>query len=290
MKTTYRGLTNPSIAGMIFWVFSRSPTGKRGCINKSGHKARPAEGDCVVKKLMVILSVCLLAGMAIAETPSDYTELPEGYIPAEGHAADGDMAGQGRDLTFFDNFDEFAATYPEIAGNGECFEATNVPAGIITACEGPFNSATNNDCFSPGALMDGFSLHNDGISPDDLNVVLGVGSFGNESVWVGPNTFLSNATIQYDPPVDTIGIMFQFPLGAALTTVEVYGVGGGLLGVVDFPGDNDVFLGISSTDPISSIIVYAADGAGEIFDCIYFGNGVVANEASTWTSVKSVYR
>jgi len=239
---------------------------------------------------MVILSICLLAGVAIAETPSDYTELPEGYIPAEGHAADGDMAGQGRDLTFFDNFDEFAATYPEIAGNGECFEATNVGAGLIVACEGPFNSATNNDCFSPGALMDGFTLHNDGAPGGDLNVVLGVGSFGNESVWVGPNTFSTNATIQYDPPVATIGMMFQFPLGAALTTVEVFGVSGDLLGVVDFPGDLDTFLGISSTDPISSIMVYAADDGGEIFACIYFGDGVVANEASTWTSVKSVYR
>ena len=238
---------------------------------------------------MVIFSICLLAGMAIAETPSDYTELPEGYIPVDG-TVDGDMVVQGRDLTIIDNFDEFAATYPEIAGNPECFDNTNVPPGGITACDGPFNSATNNECYSPGALMDGFSMHNDGAAGADQNVVIGEGALGNASVWAGPNTFATNSTIQYDPPVDTIGMLFQYPMGPAATTIEVYGPDGTPLGVVDFTGDLNMFLGIVSTDPIGFIQVFASNDGAELYDCIYFGEGAVANEASTWTTVKSVYR
>ena len=40
----------------------------------------------------------------------------------------------------------------------EDFEASNVPPGGITADDGPFNSATNNLCYSTGALIDGFSI------------------------------------------------------------------------------------------------------------------------------------
>ena len=238
---------------------------------------------------MVIFSICLIAGVAFAATPNEYTGLPEDYTPAHNAPGNDDFNVQGRDLTVYFDADEFIATFPEIAANPECFDATNVPPFGITACEGPFNSATNNDCFSAGALMDGFSLYNDGAPGDDLNVVIGDGALGNVGIWAGPNTFASNIIVEYMPPVDTIAFLWQFPMGAIDITLEVYGPEGNYIGAVDWVGALDQFLGIASTDPIGMVVGYS-DGGAELADCIWFGNGAVANENSSWTTVKGLYR
>ena len=240
-----------------------------------------------MKQLTIILSIWLLAGVAIAESPSNYSGLPEGYVPAHGNPADLNMVGQGRDLTFYENMEEFMATYPEIAANPECFDNTNVAPGEIEMCAGPFSSATDNACYSPGALIDGFTL--DSFPLEGANVAIGVGALGNESVWVGPNNFDEHSKIQYDPAVDTVAMLFQLPQSPATLSVEIYGEGGEL-GLVEIEAGMDTFLGISSTEPISYIRVLGEGAAAELYDCIWFGNGAVANESATWTMMKSIYR
>jgi hypothetical protein len=247
-----------------------------------------------MKQALVVLTACLLcAGVATAW--EQYGDVPVG---TEVTPWDGDPfppSPGDRDLTFWTDPVAFEATFTCLTY--EDFSGTIVGPNSIEACEGPFNSETNNACFWPGGIVEGISVHNLGLPGEDLNVVITPTALGNSNVMVGPNTFVSDGTIIFDPPVEAFSMEFYCPLegGPIANTIEVYGASG-LLGTdpaaMCNPAPVGLFWGVSSSgEPITHIVVYGGGSGGELFSMCSFGvSGASPAEPSTWGQIKISYK
>jgi parallel beta-helix repeat protein len=155
----------------------------------------------------------------------------------------------------------------------ENFEASNVPPGGITADDGPFNDATNNACYSPGALMSGFSI--DCIPNTDQMVVLAPGALGNPSTIVGPNTFVDDTDITFPGNnVNSVGMDLLAPLtGGVSVDIEIYGIGGVLMDTTTATTGTTTgqFWGVQCNEIITQIIIRQPGGEGELLDDLTFG-------------------
>ena len=241
-------------------------------------------------KLLVIFSaLTLLAGPAAATSWEDVS--PGGLAGGSGDDGPANPPRSTRSLTFIYDEDTFLMLYPGLTWEG--FDSTNVPSGAFLQCSGPFNSATDNDCFSPGAIVDGITLDasDDGVTGGEDLAVLADGFLGNETVWVGPMWFNDHTFIWLDPGVSTFGCFIVFPNGDSEVEIEVFGELGSL-GVDTITGTTGGgFWGVSSSlDVITRVVFTAPYSNGEVFDYVYFGGGPVPVESSSWGSVKSIYR
>ena len=225
---------------------------------------------------LLVLALAL-AGPAAAldisnEAPTKWTDVPAGAAPGAS-VPNGPPSAPTGGLTFYTDRATFQADNPLLVL--ETYAATNA-AGIVS-CPDPFNSSSNDACFSPGAIVDGVEVDNLGVPPDDLNVVIPVGALGNASVLVGPNTFVTDAIISHnDPavPVYATGVDFVCPLTAGTVNVDIYDTTGGLLGSDSSPcGAGGNFWGVASDDQIGSIETF--DDDGELYANIEFGMGAV---------------
>jgi hypothetical protein len=224
--------------------------------------------------LILALGVCL-AGVAAAQQPTRWTDVPPGT--ATGDSAPGRApSAPTQTLTFYTDRATFQAENPALAL--ENFALTSVPAGAITACDGPFNSATNNACFSTGTILDGVEVDNLGAVGSDQNVVIGVGALGNTDVLVGPNTFLTDGVIRHpDPavPVYASGWDFVCPNGALTVNIDIYDTTGALLGSDSSPcGATGNFWGVGADVQIGWIETFEP-GGGELYANVEFGTGAV---------------
>ncbi|NOQ22226.1 MAG: hypothetical protein GQ565_06215 [Candidatus Aegiribacteria sp.] len=61
-------------------------------------------------------------------------------------------------VTFYTDQTSFETLYPGLTK--EDYSNTNVPVNTVQTADGPFNSLTDNACFSPGDIVDGISLDN----------------------------------------------------------------------------------------------------------------------------------
>ena len=154
----------------------------------------------------------------------------------------------------------------------EDFENTLVPPNSVLSCDGPFNSATNDACFAPGAILPGISLDNT-VAGQQM-VVLTAGFLGATSVTVGPNTFTDELDITFpDGGISAVGLDLQMDV-AGNVDITVFGIGGVEIGsqtvAVSTIGD-PVFWGVVAGEPIESIHVVSPDGNGELVDDVAFG-------------------
>ena len=135
------------------------------------------------------------------------------------------------------------------------------------------NSQTDDICYSPGALIPGFTMSviND-VTPDF--VVITPNFFGVTNVAVGPNTFLADTEVTFTPQVTGVGMNLISIPQASTVDVNIYGQGNVLLATVtlDLEAINGTFLGIRSSSPIERIVV-VGDGSNntEIFYELLFG-------------------
>ncbi len=219
---------------------------------------------------LAVLALTVLPQQALAQT--SYTEAGAmGAIatpfdaPPSTHSA---LPG----LTFYTDrsaFDAVAGPLPL-----ETFEGSNVPPGDVLSCLAPLDSATNDACYSTGAVIDGFRLELLNPDPEILDyVVLAPGFFGASSTYVGPNTFVDDAELFFDDEPNAVG----FDIGtitAATFTIEIFGAGGSLGSTTVSPADistGGTFFGVLSEEPIVSIQVTEPGSGGELFDNLAFG-------------------
>ena len=177
-------------------------------------------------------------------------------------------------LTFFTD----RASFQAAAGSTtlEDFSLTNVPPGAITACPPPFNSTTNNACFSPGDIVDGISMDVIIAGGGGQGVVIGVGALGNPDPWVGPNSFIDNSRWDMTLAIGAWGADFFCPISAATMNIEVFDTGGASLGTSSTPcGAGGNFWGVISTVDIGNITVTDPTGTGELYANVEFGAGGV---------------
>lgn len=161
----------------------------------------------------------------------------------------------------------------------ENFGATIVPPNSIQACIGPFNSVTDNDCFVPGSLIEGFSLIGLPFADNGELVVITPSFFaGMTDVVVGANDFNDNSEITFQQPgIRGVGLnVYTFAADSTIVTIDVFGPGGLLLGSTKVRATPDgPFFGVQSTStPISRISF--TNGYGVLVSNLAFGECAAA--------------
>ena len=159
-------------------------------------------------------------------------------------------------LIFFDDRAKFDATCPGLPL--EDFENTNAPPDSVVVCSTSINSATNDACYSPGALIDGFTLTGIPVAGSGEFVVLTPPFIGVTSVVAGPNTFDDDSEISFaNKNVTGVGVDLLSGVTAPGDTVdiEIFGVGDVSLGKTKIPLLNPPgqFWGVRVDQPITRI-------------------------------------
>ena len=176
-------------------------------------------------------------------------------------------------LIFFDDRAKFDATCPGLPL--EDFENTNAPPDSVVVCSTSINSATNDACYSPGALIDGFTLTGIPVAGSGEFVVLTPPFIGVTSVVAGPNNFDDDSEISFaNKNVTGVGVDLLSGVTAPGDTVdiEIFGVGDVSLGKTKIPLLNPPgqFWGVRVDQPVTRIVFSV--GPGELVDNLVFGD------------------
>jgi hypothetical protein len=118
-------------------------------------------------------------------------------------------------------------------------------------------------------------------------VVIGAGALGNTNVQVGPNSFVDNLVLNFNPAVRAFGFDVVNPLTPGLSyTVEIFGPGGSLGTTTVTDGGEGNFWGVDSTD-VGGITSVVFDGGGlsdhsELTALVTFGGTPVPVELQSF--------
>lgn len=176
-------------------------------------------------------------------------------------------------LVFYDDPLTFNQSCSDLAI--EEFEDTNVESDSDLACAGPFNSSTDNDCYSEGALVEGFTLTASGNEFSEL-IVITPPLFTLLDVAVGPDELTENTRITFNPAETGAGLFIVTPQSSGVLTVEVYGPDDALLGSADLnmeENNTGTFLGVTTAQGISRIVLNNnGQNIGELLYELQFGD------------------
>ena len=206
----------------------------------------------IISRTLILIAVLFLVTSIEVSAQDDFTDVNPEDVPELPNDIAQDVIVNG-DILIFDDEVEFNNTcggFPI-----EDFSETNVGADTVLGCPNPFNSLTDNACFSPGDLIPGFSI-TDPIDPNsDALVVLTPAFFGATSVAVGANTFTAPTRITFTEFVDAVGMVLVSLRGNTNTEVQVFGAGNVLLGTatVNLTSINGHFLGVQAEESITRI-------------------------------------
>jgi len=175
-------------------------------------------------------------------------------------------------VSFTMNEGQFLANNPGLVFQD--FDAANVPPNSGVGCLVPVNSASNDICFVPGAILQGLEFFPSPGPPansPDIVSILGEDILTNNNP---PNVmsasyFGQSLNIAFAPNTDTLGmtvgcLLGQGPVGpgcSSIAKIEVYGAGDVLLGSTTVAVTDLVnkFIGIISAQPISRVVLNTPD-------------------------------
>jgi hypothetical protein len=159
----------------------------------------------------------------------------------------------------------------------EDFDGGATAPGAVNTCSEPVSSASNDVCFAPGDLIDGFQITS---SSGGGIVVLGDGFLPQPSAVVGANTFGDITSVAFtEADVNAVALDAYSGSGGSLDVeIRVFDSGGVLADTVTVTTSaNNVseFFGILAPGPISRVEIEALGGGGELIDNLAFGAGGV---------------
>ena len=186
-------------------------------------------------------------------------------------------------VTFYTDQGAFEGLYPGLTT--EDYSGTIVPPDSVQSDMGPFNSTTNNLCFTPGAIVDGISLDN---LEGNMDVVLTPPFLGVTSVTVGPNIFADNGVFEFSVPVNAFGIEIVMPMAPGPVDIEIFGASGSLGTTTASGAVPGVFWGVYSDEDITRIEFIEPVTNGELFSNAQFG-AVSSLQNSTWGNIKTSF-
>jgi len=202
-----------------------------------------------------------------------YTDYQSGVVPklSKSNIPQQQVAVQGN-LGVYTNRASFNALAPDQTVVN--FENANTPPNSFCAGRA-FNSDAVNECFSPGAIPDGISFSTNG---GELMILLTTGFLGLPSNVVGPNFFVADLDISFEPgEVNLVGMNLYNPFGPSILDVEVYGLNGVLLGIISGVATGTTiptFFGVVALDqtPITRLrLVQQDSNGGELVDNVSYG-------------------
>jgi len=156
-------------------------------------------------------------------------------------------------LTFYSDRTTYETDFPGL--ELEDFEdGLTLPTEVLV-CSDPFNSTTNDVCWTPGDVIADVDF---GSSSGLDMVTVGGDVFGTgDGVIVGPNFFADSLVVDFTGTTFATGMEVVFPLAAHTVAfnVNVYDTGGGFLGGTTLTADPNVyvFFGVASATQIGSI-------------------------------------
>ena len=228
-----------------------------------------------VLRISILFLFVFLMTFSVSSAQKSYSDFDPGAVARSSSSAETAernlLVNNG--VTFFINeepaFEETCGFLPT-----EDFEDTNIAPDSTQACAGAFNSLTDNACYSPGALIPGFSIFATGGGSQNM-VVLTPFAFGVTNVAVGPFTFIDDTNIIFDPPVTSASMLIFTPDSSGPLDINVFGLDDQLLGSTTLNTPVSVvgtFVGIATSDQITSIII-DGDGSdhGELLYELSFG-------------------
>lgn len=236
-----------------------------------------------MQTLGLLLIGIILAAPTMGQAWENFSDIPEDAPVAPPVSSPAPRAPVGG-LTFYTNEATFLADNPGLVF--EDFSDTNVGPDLFLNCPGPFNTNTNDGCFSPGAIPDGieFDTIDNVPAPNDV-VVLTPSRRGVTDVMVGPFNFDDDLSIVlYQgpgvPATNTFGGTFACVILPTTFNISVY-FQGSLLGqdTLTCGGPPGNFWGINNSAGLIDEIVLegiAGNEDAELVGNVYFGEGNVA--------------
>jgi len=195
---------------------------------------------------------------------------------------------------------EFMAEYPNLMVQD--FSQSKVAPHDTEACESPADFESNDNCFSPGDIMQGLDFVS-GLGPQKLRI-MGV-DFVSESLQALNNPYNSLfgndgdsfRVVLGEEKYNVVGLKIGcVTKGVNLCEqemlVETLGFGGGTIGMQYIVVDSTftTFLGISYDEPISSVRISPADGSEGFqgVSVVYFGRSHSVPTLSEWGMIATV--
>ncbi|MCG8458509.1 MAG: proprotein convertase P-domain-containing protein [Holophagales bacterium] len=222
------------------------------------------------RRLAGLLVLCLCGQPAGAEPRLDHG----GVASKDGAPTGGFAAPLLGDLTIYPDRATFDAAFPGLPV--EDFEAGAVAVGDSVTCGAPLDASGDGSCFAPGALEAGL-VFQDVPGPDGVDglLLVGDGTFGNDSKILAANTLADQLEISFPDPVEAVGLdLINLPGPADFLTVEVYAPGDVLLGSMTAASSAlGEFWGVSSPSPIARLLLISTINQAEAIDDLAFGVG-----------------
>ena len=140
-------------------------------------------------------------------------------------------------------------------------------------CEEPVGSASDDLCFTPGELVDGFAL----TSSSGTGIVLLPSEFlgaGQASAVVGAINFADTTNVAFAPTVTAVSAQVYGGQSPDPVDIEVFDENGTSLGTTTVSPtevDAPLFFGVISATPIGQIVFTAENDGGELIDDLRFG-------------------
>ncbi len=188
---------------------------------------------------------------------------------------------------FFTDRASFLAQFPDLPM--EDFEAGRVrtPPGVMT-CPGPLDATSDNACFHPGDIAAGVQFNADHFEAGEEIVMVDAGFFGAPSKSILANVFTDAFLIDFPGGVTAVGMDLVAYLDDDICQIDVSGQSGLILSTTAPCTNAGAFWGLSSSEPITHIRIYAPSGQSEGVDNISFGQAVrflppVANAGGPYT-------
>ncbi|MEO1085666.1 MAG: proprotein convertase P-domain-containing protein, partial [Acidobacteriota bacterium] len=227
----------------------------------------------------LVFFACLCAGcwaVVAAATPGR----PAGSIELEGAEPNKDRAPSQPapailgGLTTFGDRPSFDAAFPGLPT--EDFEQGAVADGASVACPAPLDAAGDGTCFAAGNLEAGV-IYQDAPGPDGVDglLLIGDGAFGNVSKILATNAFGDALELVFPEPLEALGLdLVNLPGPDDALSIDVFTPAGELLGSVSSPSSaSGVFWGVSSPDPIGRVVLRSTINQVEAVDNLSFGVG-----------------
>jgi hypothetical protein len=220
-----------------------------------------------------IFATGMLVASAAAAGSGAWSDTARPLAPGAGRTASVSAPHRGTLEVFTDQVSFDTAVGDPGALASETFDGGATGAGGINTCNEPVNSASNDVCFAPGDLVDGFDL----TSTSGGGIIALGAEFlgpGQTSTVVGANTFTDSTIVTFTTPVAAFSADLYDGVGAGEITIEAFDDSSASLGTATAtPAGTDapVFLGIISATPVASITITAAADGGELLDNLRFG-------------------
>ena len=230
-----------------------------------------------------------MTAFAFAQQPQSYAELSATDFEINAAVSNGTIvvnANRGPTVTYTDRATWQADYNAGCGGEVLTLEDFAGSPGGVTTC-GPIVSSAGDGCFAPGEIVDGMDVQ----SSNGLDVVaITAGTIGNTIDVVGANTFVEFTIVNFSVDVYAVG-MDIWNNSDPITEYRIFDAGGALLET--FMLNNTVgaedFFGFIATEPISRVEIEEANGGGDLFGALEFGDCIILSVEDNLADLINIY-